>query len=75
MPLEVAKLLGVLAVVSHASTFLKHLVSAGFLYHLLLALSAHVAAGDGPSMMTGAVLGLGLPAGAYRFDRERERRA
>jgi len=75
VPLEVAKLLGVLAVVSNASTFLKHLAYAGFLYHLLLALSAHVAAGDGPSMMTGAVLGLGLLAGAYRFDRERERRA
>ena len=71
VPLEIAKLLGVVAVVSNASAFLRHLAYAGFFYHLLLALSAHLAAGDGPAMMTGALLGLVLLAGAYHFDRRR----
>ena len=68
-PLEVAKLLGVAAVVSNRSLFLKNLAYAGFFYHLLLALSAHVAAGDGPEMMLASASGLGLLAGSYRFDR------
>ena len=44
-PLEIAKLLGVTAIVSNRSPFLKNLAYAGFFYHLLLALSAHVASG------------------------------
>ncbi len=71
VPLEIAKLLGVAAVLSNASSFLKNLAYAGFFYHLLLALSAHVAAGDGPEMMSGAVLGLVLLAGTFHFDRKR----
>ena len=69
MPLEIAKLLGVAAVLSNVSLFLKNLAYAGFFYHLLLALSAHVAAGDGPEMMIGAVSGLNLLAGSVHFDR------
>ena len=68
-PLEIAKLLGVAAVVSNASLFLKNLAYAGFFYHLLLALSAHIAAGDGPGMMVGAAAGLVLLAGSFHFDR------
>ena len=71
IPLEIAKLLGVAAVVSNRSLFLKNLAYAGFFYHLLLALSAHVAAGDGPQMMLAAASGLVLLAGSYRFDRRR----
>ena len=68
-PLEIAKLLGVAAVVSNVSPFLKNLAYAGFFYHLLLAWSAHVAAGDGPEMMVAAASGLVLLAGSFHFDR------
>ena len=71
VPLEIAKLLGVAAVVSNVSPFLKNLAYAGFFYHLLLAWSAHVAVGDGPEMMVGAVSGLMLLAGSVHFDRRR----
>ena len=71
VPLEVAKLLGVAAVLSNRSPFLKNLAYAGFFYHLLLALSAHVAAGDGPEMMVAAASGLVLLAGSFHFDRRR----
>ena len=71
VPLEIAKLLGVAAVLSNVSPFLKNLAYAGFFYHLLLALSAHVAAGDGPEMMVAAASGLVLLAGSFHFDRKR----
>ena len=71
-PLEVAKLLGVAAILSNRSPFLKNLAYAGFFYHLLLALSAHVAAGDGLEMMIASASGLVLLAGSYRFDRRKE---
>ena len=71
VPLETAKLLGVAAVLSNVSPFLKNLAYAGFFYHLLLALSAHVAAGDGPEMMVAAASGLVLLAGSFYFDRKR----
>ena len=71
VPLEVAKLLGVAALLSNVSPFLKNLAYAGFFYHLLLALSAHVAAGDGPEMMVAAASGLALLAGSFHFDRKR----
>ena len=71
-PLEIAKLLGVVAIVSNRSLFLKNLAYAGFFYHLLLALSAHVAAGDGPEMMIASASGLVLLAGSYRFDHRKE---
>ncbi|MCY4601077.1 MAG: DoxX family protein [Acidobacteria bacterium] len=71
VPLEIAKLLGVAAVLSNVSPFLKNLAYAGFFYHLILALSAHVAAGDEPEIMSGAALGLVLLAGSFHFDRRR----
>ena len=70
LPLEIAKLLGVAALVINVSPFLKNLAYAGFSYHLLLALSAHFAAGDGPDRMIGAAAGLALLAGSFHFDRK-----
>ena len=46
-PLAILKLLGVLAIVTNKSKFLKHLAYAGFFYDFLLALSGHLVAGDG----------------------------
>ncbi len=68
-PLAVAKLLGLAAVLSNASRFLKDLAYAGFLYNLLLAVSAHVAAGDGPETIPAALTLVWL-AGSFRFDRK-----
>jgi hypothetical protein len=67
-PLSAAKLLGVAAVITGVSPFLKSLAYAGFFYHLSLALSAHIAVGDGPDMMVGAVAGLVLLAGSFHFN-------
>ena len=71
IPLEIAKLFGVAAVVSNVSAFLKNLAYAGFFYHLLLALSAHVAAGDGPEMMVASASALVFLAGSFLVDRRR----
>lgn len=46
-PFAVAKLLGVIAILSKRSQFLKNLAYAGFFYDFLLAMSAHINAGDG----------------------------
>ena len=46
-PLAVAKLLGVLAILTKKSRLLKGLAYAGFFYDFLLAVSAHLHAGDG----------------------------
>ena len=69
VPLELAKLFGVVAVLTGVSPFLKNLAYAGFFYHLTLALSAHLAAGDGPDMMVAATAGLVFLAGSFHFDR------
>jgi hypothetical protein len=48
VPILIAvKLLGVAAILSRISVALSDLAYAGMFYHLLLALSAHLAAGDG----------------------------
>ena len=60
-------LLAALMVGSAARALLDY---AGFFYHLLLALSAHVAAGDGPEMMVASASGLVLLAGSFHFDRK-----
>lgn len=46
-PLGVAKILGVLAILAKKSKTLKDLAYAGFFYDFVLALIAHVNAGDG----------------------------
>ena len=67
-PLSIAKLLGVAAILTNVSTRLRRLAQAGFFYHLLIALSAHIAVGDPPAMMIGAVTGLVLLLTAYALE-------
>lgn len=46
-PFAVAKILGIIAILTKKSKFLKELAYAGFFYDFLLAASAHINAGDG----------------------------
>ena len=55
-PLAIAKILGLLAIWTRKSTFLKELAYAGFFYNLVLGTSAHLAAQDGE--FAGALLAL-----------------
>jgi len=57
--LLVVKLLAVAAILSRVSTALSDLAYAGMFYHLLLAFSAHLNAGDGAGIIP-SVVGLGL---------------
>ena len=67
-PLAVAKLLGVVAIVSKKSATLKEWAYAGFFFDFALALSAHLAAGDGPNFVPalGAMIVL---LASYALDR------
>jgi hypothetical protein len=56
--LIVVKILGVAAILSRVSVALSDLAYAGMFYHLLLAFSAHLNAGDGG--FAPALIGLGL---------------
>jgi hypothetical protein len=67
-PLAVAKVLGVVAIVSKRSRTLKEWAYAGFFYDVVLALSAHLAAGDG--QFAPAAAALGLLAVSYVLDRK-----
>jgi hypothetical protein len=46
-PLGIAKILGVIAILTKKSKILKDLAYAGFFYDFILAASAHINAGDG----------------------------
>ena len=46
-PLAVAKILGIIAIVSDKSKFLKEWAYAGFFFDMVLALAAHLVANDG----------------------------
>jgi hypothetical protein len=46
-PLAIAKILGLVAVLSRVSDLLKNLAYAGFFFNTLLAFLAHIIAGDG----------------------------
>ena len=46
-PLATLKMLGVIAIITKRSAFLKQMAYAGFFFDFLLALSAHLNAGDG----------------------------
>lgn len=70
--LAMAKLLGLAAVLSNRSYLLKNLAYAGFLYLLLLAVTAHLAAGEGPETIP-AALALVWLAGSFHFDRKLRR--
>ena len=64
-PLAAAKILGVIAVVSNYSKTLKEWAYAGFFFDFLLALSAHLNAGDGGFAF--ALLALSLLFISYIF--------
>ncbi len=46
-PLAAAKILGIIAILTKKSQFLKNLAYAGFFFDFILAMSAHINAGDG----------------------------
>jgi hypothetical protein len=66
-PLAIAKILGLIAIWSNKSRTLKEWAYAGFVFELLLAISAHVNVGDGGS--AGAVIALVLALVSYSFYR------
>lgn len=66
-PLAVLKILGVVAVLTKLSSFLKELAYAGFLYDALLATAAHIMAGDGFPLMS--VLALAVTVVSWVLDR------
>lgn len=64
-PLTVAKVLGIAAITTDVIPALRPLAYAGFLYHLLLAVGAHVAIGEPPTL---ALIALALLVGAVHYD-------
>ena len=67
-PLAVAKVLGLAALLSNYSKTLKEWAYAGFFFNLVLALSAHINAGDG--QWTPAAVCLVLLTASYVLDRQ-----
>jgi len=62
-PLAIAKILGLIAIWSNKSRMLKEWAYAGFVFELLLAISAHVNVGDGG--FAGAAIALVLTLVSY----------
>ncbi len=69
-PLATAKLLGVTAIVSNKSKMLKEFAYAGFFFELLLAIQAHIMAGDGG--FPGPLAALTLVVVSYVFWKKSE---
>jgi DoxX-like family len=67
-PLAVAKISGVIAILSKQSKTLKEWAYAGFFFNFLLAISAHLNAGDGEFLP--AVAALILLSVSYFFDKK-----
>jgi len=67
-PLAIAKLLGITAIWTNKSKMLKEWAYAGFVYDLLLAISAHMNIGDGEQW--GALVGLILVSVSYYYNRK-----
>ncbi|MEM7052193.1 MAG: DoxX family protein [Acidobacteriota bacterium] len=67
-PLAIAKILGAVAVLTRASSFLKELAYAGFFYDALLALVAHWMVRDGEYLP--AILALLLTTVSWVYDRK-----
>ena len=67
-PTAIAKLLGVFAILTSKSRSLKDFAFAGFLYDLLLALGAHLAAQE--NLVVGPLIGLGFGWFAFIMDRK-----
>ena len=55
-PLAVAKILGIIAVLSNKSKLLKEWAYAGFFFDAVLAATAHISAGDKGEMMSVAAI-------------------
>lgn len=68
IPLAIAKILGVIAIVSNKIKFLKEWAYAGFLFNFLLAFEAHIALND--EHFFGPIIALILLAGSYVFYRK-----
>ena len=68
-PLAAAKVLGVLAIFTKKSKHLKEWAYAGFFFNFVLALSAHINAGDPFLQVLPAIICLVLLAGSYLLDR------
>lgn len=64
-PLALAKLLGVVAILSRRSKFLQEWAYAGFFFNFLIALSAHINAGDGLFVISVFALALLLVSRVY----------
>ncbi len=67
-PLAIAKLLGLVAIWTKRSVVLKEWAYAGFVFNALLALGAHLNAGDG--QFVGALLALALILTAYFLEKK-----
>ena len=67
-PMGTAKVLGLVAIWANKSETLKEWAYAGFIFNMLLAISAHVNVSDGEYM--GAVIALVLVAVSYAYDRK-----
>lgn len=67
-PLAILKILGILALLSKKSTFLKELAYAGFLFDAILALVAHLMVSDGEQM--GAILAIIFITISWIYDRK-----
>ncbi|TRX70777.1 DoxX family protein [Carboxylicivirga sp. M1479] len=68
-PLAVAKILGVIAIVSNKSKALKEWAYAGFFFDFVLAAAAHVSISDGDHM--GAIVAIVLLFVSYFFGQKR----
>lgn len=68
VPLAIAKILGLLAIISNRIKFLTEWAYAGFLFNFLLALESHIALNDGHFI--GPIIALILLVGSYTFYRK-----
>jgi len=65
--LAIAKILGIVAILTKMSNFLKHLAYAGFFFNFLLAFFAHIMIGDGD--FPGALIAMLFLVVSYIYDR------
>lgn len=68
IPLAIAKLLGLVAILTKKSQFLKEWAYAGFFFDVALAAEAHLAVGDGNA--GGAFIGMVLVVVSYIYDKK-----
>ena len=72
IPLACAKLLGVIAIITNLCPFLSKLAYAGFFFNFILALSAHLVAGDG--QQGGSIMALAILLISYIYYRILEKK-